>query len=124
MNVCKFLIFSFAMLLINGANAETYSCTSSLASFGRPDETQTFVFQRLGKSFLVNSNHRKNQTHLIMYESRTDLVVYEADQFQTSAGLLITQINKISNKYIQTYINSTLLTKDAQSFIAGDCVIF
>ena len=119
----KYLILLILMLSANISFAETYSCSASLARFGRPNESETKTYQRIGTTFLKVSRFGKNQFQ-ILYESEDSLVLYEVKQYSKAAALFTALIHKQKLEFIENFSSLTdLESNNSSSQITGKCIV-
>lgn len=117
----KKIIGLFLLMLSLNCFAETYSCSAELSNFGQSGTVENTVYTRTDFGFIGNSNYAKNSKYKILYESNTDLMLYQIDQYDKDATIFMVVINKISLKFRQEYLTFSIDPKTKSSLLIGKC---
>jgi len=119
----KYLMLLILMLSANISFAETYSCSTSLAKYGRPNESEIKTYQRIGSTFLKVSRFGKSQFQ-ILYESEDSLILHEVTQYSEGAGLFTTLIHKQKLEFIENFSSlKNFESNNSSSQISGKCIV-
>lgn len=119
----KIAAIFFTLLFSFNAFAETYSCSGSLAKYGRPNESEIKTFQRMGSFFLKVSENGKYKFK-ILYESNDSLVIYQAEQYSWGASLYTTLIHKKNLQFIESYSSFLDIESNNSPQMTGKCIVY
>jgi len=103
--IMKYVFLICSLFLPVTALSESYLCAAELSALDLPGEVEIKEYTRVGRAFVVENKFGPSDFKLI-YESSTDILLYEPIQLDIEAGFLIVSINKIDNSFSEYYIKS------------------
>ncbi len=112
----------FVVFFADVSLAETYSCSASLAKYGRPNESSIRTYNRIGSVFLKISKYGKYKFN-VLHESEDTIIIYEVNQFSVGASLFTALINKKTLEFIENYSSFGNLESNNSPQTTGTCIV-
>ena len=101
----KKVILTFLIFLSTSSLSETYICSHELSRFNRSGEIETVTYERIGTSFLVNSNYFSE----IFFESKSTLIL--SVLFESTPVVGIVFIDKDTKEWGLSHVSMEELSK-------------